>query len=380
MIYLDSAATTFQKPLSVSYAMQRAMRTMSSPGRGGYAAARAAEETAFRCRSLAAELFGVPSPEQVVFTSNATHALNIAIRSLVPEGGRVAVSGYEHNAVTRPLHALGARIKVAASPLFDRAALLRAFENSISPELDAVVCTHVSNVFGFVLPIEEIAALCRAEGVPLIVDASQSAGILPLELDTLGAAFIAMPGHKGLYGPQGTGLLLCGADALPLIEGGTGSDSLRQEMPDFLPDRLEAGTHNVPGIAGLAAGIDFVRTQRTGRILLHERQLLRRAGQGMQSIPRVTCWLAEEETLQAGVLSFAVDGLSAEETAERLARRGIALRAGLHCAPFAHRTAGTLPDGTVRLSISAFNRAFEVDAVLRALREVAAASEKTEIS
>ena len=177
MIYLDSAATTFQKPLSVSYAMQRAMRTMSSPGRGGYAAARAAEETAFRCRSLAAELFGVPSPEQVVFTSNATHALNIAIRSLVPEGGRVAVSGYEHNAVTRPLYALGARIKVAASPLFDRAALLRAFENSISPELDAVVCTHVSNVFGFVLPIEEIAALCRAEGVPLIVDASQSAGI-----------------------------------------------------------------------------------------------------------------------------------------------------------------------------------------------------------
>ena len=262
MIYLDSAATTFQKPLSVSYAMQRAMRTMSSPGRGGYAAARAAEETAFRCRSLAAELFGVPSPEQVVFTSNATHALNIAIRSLVPEGGRVAVSGYEHNAVTRPLHALGARIKVAASPLFDRAALLRAFENSISPELDAVVCTHVSNVFGFVLPIEEIAALCRAEGVPLIVDASQSAGILPFELDTLGAAFIAMPGHKGLYGPQGTGLLLCAHDAAPLLYGGTGSASLEQTMPDFLPDRLEAGTHNMPGIAGLEAGLRFVRERR----------------------------------------------------------------------------------------------------------------------
>ena len=263
MIYLDSAATTFQKPLSVSYAMQRAMRTMSSPGRGGYAAARAAEETAFRCRSLAAELFGVPSPEQVVFASNATHALNIAIRSLVPEGGRVAVSGYEHNAVTRPLHALGARIKVAASPLFDRAALLRAFENSISPELDAVVCTHVSNVFGFVLPIEEIAALCRAEGVPLIVDASQSAGILPFELDTLGAAFIAMPGHKGLYGPQGTGLLLCAHDAAPLLYGGTGSASLEQTMPDFLPDQLEAGTHNMPGIAG-SGGRTALRAGKTG--------------------------------------------------------------------------------------------------------------------
>ena len=376
MIYLDSAATTFQKPLSVSYAMQRAMRTMSSPGRGGYAAARAAEETAFRCRSLAAELFGVPSPEQVVFTSNATHALNIAIRSLVPEGGRVAVSGYEHNAVTRPLHALGARIKVAASPLFDRAALLRAFENSISPELDAVVCTHVSNVFGFVLPIEEIAALCRAEGVPLIVDASQSAGILPFELDTLGAAFIAMPGHKGLYGPQGTGLLLCGSDALPLIEGGTGSESLRQSMPDFLPDRLEAGTHNVPGIAGLEAGIAFVRAQHPERILHHSRALIRRAGEGLGKIPNVHGFLSLEASLQAGVLSFTVDGLSPESVAEEMAKRGIALRAGLHCAPFAHKTVGTLPDGTVRLSVSAFNRESEIDTFLSSLRAIAAGQAK----
>ena len=376
MIYLDSAATTFQKPLSVSYAMQRAMRTMSSPGRGGYAAARAAEETAFRCRSLAAELFGVPSPEQVVFASNATHALNIAIRSLVPEGGRVAVSGYEHNAVTRPLHALGARIKVAASPLFDRAALLRAFENSISPELDAVVCTHVSNVFGFVLPIEEIAALCRAEGVPLIVDASQSAGILPFELDTLGAAFIAMPGHKGLYGPQGTGLLLCGSDALPLIEGGTGSESLRQSMPDFLPDRLEAGTHNVPGIAGLEAGIAFVRAQRPERIRLHSRALIRRAGEGLGKIPNVHGFLSLEASLQAGVLSFTVDGLSPESVAEEMAKRGIALRAGLHCAPFAHKTVGTLPDGTVRLSVSAFNRESEIDTFLSSLRAIAAGQAK----
>ena len=332
MIYLDSAATTFQKPLSVSYAMQRAMRTMSSPGRGGYAAARAAEETAFRCRSLAAELFGVPSPEQVVFTSNATHALNIAIRSLVPEGGRVAVSGYEHNAVTRPLHALGARIKVAASPLFDRAALLRAFENSISPELDAVVCTHVSNVFGFVLPIEEIAALCRAEGVPLIVDASQSAGILPFELDTLGAAFIAMPGHKGLYGPQGTGLLLCAHDAAPLLYGGTGSASLEQTMPDFLPDRLEAGTHNMPGIAGLEAGLRFVRERRE-RIERHERALIARAAAALRGMDGVTVYAARDAAEQVGVLSFNLDGREPEETADALAQRGFALRGGLHCAP-----------------------------------------------
>ena len=369
MIYLDSAATTFQKPLSVSYAMQRAMRTMSSPGRGGYAAARAAEETAFRCRSLAAELFGVPSPEQVVFTSNATHALNIAIRSLVPEGGRVAVSGYEHNAVTRPLHALGARIKVAASPLFDRAALLRAFENSISPELDAVVCTHVSNVFGFVLPIEEIAALCRAEGVPLIVDASQSAGILPFELDTLGAAFIAMPGHKGLYGPQGTGLLLCEHDAAPLLYGGTGSASLEQTMPDFLPDRLEAGTHNMPGIAGLEAGLRFVRERRE-RIERHERALIARAAAALRGMDGVTAYAARDAAEQVGVLSFNLDGREPEETADALAQRGFALRGGLHCAPYAHRTAGTLPNGTVRLSVSAFTSAADIDAFAHVLRSI----------
>lgn len=370
MIYLDSAATTFQKPPSVSYAMQRAMRTMSSPGRGGYAAARAAEETAFRCRSLAAELFGVPSPEQVVFTSNATHGLNIAIRSLVPEGGRVAVSGYEHNAVTRPLHALGARSKVAAAPLFDREAMLRAFENIISPELDAVVCTHVSNVFGFVLPIEEIAALCRAEGVPLIVDASQSAGILPLDLDALGAAFIAMPGHKGLYGPQGTGLLLCAHDAAPLLHGGTGSASLEQTMPDFLPDRLEAGTHNMPGIAGLEAGLRFVREKR-GRIERHERALIARAAAPLRGMDGVTVYAARDAAEQVGVLSFNLDGREPEETADALAQRGFALRGGLHCAPYAHRTAGTLPNGTVRLSVSAFTSAADIDAFAHALRSVA---------
>ena len=380
MIYLDSAATTFQKPAAVPRAVQQAMRTMSSPGRGGYESARLAEETLFRCRKSAAALFSVPSEEQIVFTMNATHALNIAIKSLVRPGGRVAVSGYEHNAVTRVLHALRAEVIVAAAPLFSPQETLEAFEGALKAGVDAAVCTHVSNVFGDILPIEGVAQLCRSSGVPLIIDASQSAGVLPIDCKTLGAAFIAMPGHKGLYGPQGTGLLLCGGEALPLLQGGTGSESLRQEMPDFLPDRLEAGTHNVPGIAGLAAGIDFVRAQRTERILLHERQLLRRAGEGMGRIPRVSCFFARDEKRQAGVLSFTVSGMQPEQVAEQMASRGIALRAGLHCAPFAHRTAGTLPDGTVRMSLSAFNRAFEIDAMLFALRKVAAACGRGEIS
>ena len=380
MIYLDSAATTFQKPAAVPRAVQQAMRTMSSPGRGGYESARLAEETLFRCRKSAAALFSVPSEEQIVFTMNATHALNIAIKSLVRPGGRVAVSGYEHNAVTRVLHALRAEVIVAAAPLFSPQETLEAFEGALKAGVDAAVCTHVSNVFGDILPIEGVAQLCRQAGVPLIIDASQSAGVLPIDCKTLGAAFVAMPGHKGLYGPQGTGLLLCGGEALPLLQGGTGSESLRQEMPDFLPDRLEAGTHNVPGIAGLAAGIDFVRAQRTERILLHERQLLRRAGEGMGRIPRVSCCLARDEKRQAGVLSFTVSGMQPEQVAEQMASRGVARRAGLHWAPFAHRTAGTLPDGTVRMSLSAFNRAFEIDAMLFSLREVAAARGRGEIS
>lgn len=372
MIYLDSAATTFKKPASVRTAVMRAMQTMSSPGRGGYASARAAEELLFRCRALAAETFGAGSPERVVFTTSATHALNIAIKSLVRHGGRVVVSGYEHNAVTRPLHALEAETVVAASPLFDNAACLAAFERALRGGADAAVCTTASNVFGFILPIEGIAALCRKADVPLIVDASQSAGVLPLDMTALGATFVAMPGHKGLYGPQGTGLLLCGAEPVPLLEGGTGSESLRQEMPEFLPDRLEAGTHNVPGIAGLEAGLRFVQEMGPERILRHERALLRRAAEGLRRLDGVTVYGAQDESLQLGVLSFVASGRESEEVAEALATRGVAVRAGYHCAPLAHRTAGTLEHGTVRLSVSVFERTEDIDGSLRAIRGILA--------
>lgn len=369
--YLDSAATTLRKPEGVHRAAADALRGMTSPARGHYAPSRRAEETMFRCRERAAALFGVRSPENVVFTMNATHALNLAIHALVPPGGRAVISGYEHNAVTRPLHALGAQVEVAASPLFDRDACVRAFAAHLRADVDAVICTHVSNVFGFVLPIEEIAALCRAVGVPLVIDASQSAGLLPLDMGALGAAFVAMPGHKGLYGPQGTGLLLCAHACEPLLHGGTGSDSLLPGMPDYLPDRLEAGTHNMPGIAGLEAGLRFVQTLGTNRILTHERALLRRTVHSLSRLPRVTCFAAEDETVQAGVLSFTLSDAAPEEVAERLSERGIALRAGLHCAPLAHRTARTLPQGTLRASFSAFSTERDADALCAALRSSA---------
>ena len=214
MIYLDSAATSLLKPRSVHMAVQNAMRTMASPGRGGHRPALRAAETAYDCRVCLAELFKVPEPEDVVFTMNATHGLNIAINTLVSAGDRVVVSGWEHNAVTRPLRMLGADVDVAWAPVFDSASTIEAFRSKI-PGAACVVCTHVSNVFGFILPIYEIAELCREYGVPLIVDASQSAWVLEVDARRLGAEFIAMPGHKGLLGPQGTGVLLCRGEARP---------------------------------------------------------------------------------------------------------------------------------------------------------------------
>lgn len=364
MIYLDAGATTLEKPPEVRWAVCRALREMSSPGRGSYPASHLAEETAFQCRTEAAALFDVDSPERVIFTSNATHALNIAIHSVVRPGSRVAISGYEHNAVTRPLHAIANVERIVIdTPLFQPVAMAEEFRQAVADGVDAVICTHVSNVFGAVQPIEEIAAICRKAGVPLIVDASQSAGVLPVHLGELGAAFVAMPGHKGLYGPQGTGLLLCGKgwETVPLLAGGTGSVSRQQTMPEDLPDRLEAGTHNMPGIAGLLEGLRFVRKTGVQTIAAKERELIRYAAQKMQAIPGVHLWLAEHPEEQTGVLSFTVDGRDCQELGEALAVRGIAVRAGLHCAPLAHRTAGTLESGTVRLSVSAFNNTAQIE-------------------
>jgi len=366
MIYLDSAATTFQKPPEVAKAVAEAMASMSSPGRGGYPAAMRAAETAFACREELAELFGLEDPENVVFTTNATHGLNLAIKSLVPQGGRVVISGYEHNAVTRPLAALEARTAVAAAPLFGSSA--EAFRRELTPDTDAVICNHVSNVFGFIQPLEEIAALCREQGVPLIVDASQSAGVLPLHMEALGAAFIAMPGHKGLYGPQGTGVLLCrpGQRVRPLLEGGTGSLSIQQEMPDFLPDRLEAGTHNMPGIAGLLAGVRYVRSRGEAAICEGERRLTLVLAEGLRELPGLRVFAEPGLHNQAGVLSVVPEGRDVEEIGQKLAERDIAVRTGVHCAPLAHRTAGTLDTGTIRMSVSDRNTPEEIFRTLEA--------------
>ena len=360
MIYLDNGATSFYKPPAVVRAVARAMQTCANPGRGGYGAAMEGARTVFKCRELAGELFGCDG-ERVAFTMNCTHGLNIAIRSLVKPGGKVLISGFEHNAVTRPIHALGARVTVAGRKLFDPADTLEQFERGLKAGQDAAVFTHVSNVFGYILPVAEMAALCREYGVPFVVDAAQSAGVLPVDMKMWGADFVAMPGHKGLLGPMGTGLLLCGAEPEPLVFGGTGSESRQQQMPSFLPDRLEAGTVNVPGIAGLYAGLSYIRDMGTGAIFAREHAQLLRCVRGLKRLG-FQVFSGED---QAGTVSF-LPGMDCEEGARELAKRGIAVRAGLHCAPLAHESAGTLDTGTVRVSFGIDARDGATDAFLRA--------------
>jgi len=351
MIYLDSAATSLVKPSSVEHAMIDTLRTCASPGRGGHKPSLRAASIVYDCREAAARLFDVADASNVVFTFNATHALNIAINSLAYPGCKVLVSGFEHNSVTRPLKAIKADIVRCGKKLFDREDTLNAFKKNIR-YADLVVCTHVSNVFGYILPIYEIAQLCHENAVPLIIDASQSAGIIEVNAHKLGADFICMPGHKALFGPQGTGILICSQRSIPLIHGGSGSDSLSQSMPEYLPERLEAGTHNVCGIAGLLAGINFVHKKGTDNIFRHERRLMEIMIDELKN-EKIKLYLSDREE-QCPVLSIIVDGLDCEELAYKLGERDICVRSGLHCAPFAHQSAGTDKTGTLRISFSPF--------------------------
>ncbi len=364
MIYLDHGATSFPKPAAVVRAVTKALQCCGNPGRGGYGAAMQAASTVYGCREQAARLFGCKT-EQVVFTPSCTYGLNAAIRTLVAPGDKVAISGFEHNAVTRPLHGLKAEIMICGRQLFCWEPLLEDLEKALQKGAKTAIFTHVSNVFGYILPVEEIAALCRRYGAGLIIDAAQSAGMLDVNMEKLGADFIAMPGHKGLLGPQGTGLLLCARVPDALIMGGTGSESKLQAMPDYLPDRMEAGTVNVPGIAGLAAGLQLVSRKGVGEIFRREQQL---AGLCADALKQRGLQVFAGDH-QGGTVSFRGD-FDCEELAQALAGMGIALRAGLHCAPLAHESAGTLDTGTVRLSFGHSSHHHDLSGFLTAMDRV----------
>ena len=371
MTYLDNGATSFPKPTCVMDAVQCALDNCANPGRGGYRAAMTAAATVHKCRERAGKLFSC-DPEQVVMTSNCTHGLNIAIRSLVKPGSRVVISGFEHNAVTRPLYALGAKVQVAGRKLFDWEDTLSRFEEALKRGADAAVFTHISNVFGYILPVEEMARLCRSYRIPFIVDAAQSAGNQEISLKKWGANFIAMPGHKGLLGPQGTGLLLCADTPKPLLFGGTGSQSRLQEMPDFLPDALEAGTLNVPGIAGLSAGLNYLWQEGIDTIARREKREAQRCAKELEKLG-FNSFYGEN---QGGTVSF-TSQFDCEDVAHFLGKRGICVRAGLHCAPLAHESAGTLEQGTVRISFGHTACPRQTGELLLALKNLADSREKT---
>lgn len=369
MVYLDNAATSRPKPRAVYAAAARAMQTMASPGRGGYSQSTAAAAAVYVCREKAAQMFNARGPENVIFTQNATHALNIAIKGFVRPGGHAVISGYEHNSVVRPLNSItGVTTDIAESPLFGQDEAMAAFEKLVTPRTSCVICTCVSNVFGYILPYERICALCAKTGVPCVLDASQAAGCIGLDIQKLGADALCMPGHKGLYGPQGTGLLILG-DRRPgtLMEGGTGSESENPMQPAEIPERYESGTQNVPGIAGLSEGLSFVAEKTPEAILAHETRLSAQICRELGGLRGITLYTGEKSGFRTGVLSFSIGGTDCVEAAEMLAASGYAVRAGLHCSPLAHSSAGTLGEGTVRVSPGAFSTYNDITGFCRAV-------------
>ncbi|NCE64850.1 aminotransferase class V-fold PLP-dependent enzyme [Pseudoflavonifractor sp. 524-17] len=371
-VYMDNGATSYPKAPGVGEAMADYIVNVGcNIGRGGYQSAYDAASLALDTRDQLCRLVSGPGPRNVIFTPGATYGLNILLKGLLKPGDRVLTSPMEHNAVLRPLTQLQAQgVQVDFFPCNDRGELLLSqAEALITPQVRAVILTHASNVCGTVMPVQAVGRLCRERGVLFLVDAAQTAGVLPIDMKAMGIDAVAFPGHKGLLGPQGIGALVL-TDALaaqidPLVAGGTGSVSHELDMPSFLPDRFEPGTLNLPGIYGLHAALAFLEAQGE-ELRAKERALARRLWTRLRELEgdglRVTG--AEDPDRRTGVVS--VDFLQGDngEMAFRLEQGyGIATRCGLHCAPAAHQTLNTYPQGTVRFSVGPFLSAEDVDYV-----------------
>jgi cysteine desulfurase family protein len=366
MIYFDNAATTLIKPEEVYKAVMKGMRKCANAGRGGHKPSAFADRCVFECRVAVAELFGVDRPEKVVFMQNATYALNTAIKSIVRNEGNVLITGYEHNSVVRPLESMkenGVTYRVVKSKLFDKCELYNAFKCELEKGgTSCVVVSHISNVFGYEIPIDKIDELCLEHNIPLVLDLSQSAGTMDINLSKFkSVAYACMPGHKSLFGPQGTGILICCKDKYlySIIQGGTGSNSYSFKQPDYLPDVYESGTLNVPGICGLAAGISFIKRIGLVKIKNKHKSLLNYAKEGLNCLDRVH--LFTDSSHEHGILSFAIEGLDSEEVCSILSRFDICVRGGLHCSPLAHQNSNTSDTGLIRLSFSVFNSLNEIE-------------------
>ena len=379
-IYLDNAATSFPKPESVYHAVMHAMRDVgASAGRAGHRRSLEAGRLLFMARESVAALLSIPDSSRVIFTHSATESLNVAVRGTVLPGDHIITTSMEHNSLLRPLYAVrqqGVELTVVDAGRDGRVDP-DDIRRSLRPNTRMIAVGHVSNVSGTIQPLEQIAGVAREAGALFLVDAAQSAGCVPLDVIAAGIDLLAAPGHKGLLGPQGTGFLYVAPEVQlkPLIAGGTGSNSTLEEQPEAIPEGFEAGTHNLPGIAGLKAGIDFVLKEGLAAIGEKERVLVDFAAECLSTIPLLTLFGPTDPSLHAGVLSFTVKGIDSSSLAFALDRNfDIAVRAGLHCAPLAHRTLGTFPAGTVRVSPGFFNTrdeiAFFSDAVVKCMNDL----------
>ena len=377
MIYLDNAATSFPKPESVYAAMDRfARESCGNPGRGGHRLAVESQKVVTRARRAVAALFGAPGPERVIFTLNATDAINIGIKGVVRPGDHVVSTTMEHNSVARCLTRLERDRVSVTRDKGQPDGLVRATDilAAVRPETRLVAMVHASNVVGTVQPIGAVAEALQGTGTLLLVDAAQSAGVLPIDVRAEGIDLLAFAGHKGVLGPTGTGVLVLGerAEPEPLKEGGTGTTSESIEHPRELPERLEAGTVNCIGLAGLLAGVRYLEERSVEHVGEHERELGALLHELLDEVPGVTLYGPRDFSKRVGVVSFTVEGVSPQDMAAVLDTSfDIAVRAGLHCAPLAHATLGTPPGGTVRMSPGPFTTASEIRSAAEAVAAIA---------
>lgn len=375
MIYLDNGATSFPKPLSVRQNVDISLKKFSAnPGRSGHSLSLRAAKEIFECRKRLKELFNVNSEEEIIFTENCTMALNTVIFGLLSEGDHVLISSMEHNSVTRPLESL--KDKGVTYSTFDYSyddnETIDNVRNLIKPETKLVICTHASNVFGFRFPIERICALCHAYGILFCVDSAQSAGVFDIDVGTNQYDFVCMSGHKSLYGPMGTGVLILNNRNLkPLLYGGTGTESVKKSQPEGLPEKFESGTQNMNGISGLKAGVDFVKSRGIKNIYNHEYKLAKRLFNGLANNRKVITYNKSFDYGKvAPVVSFNIDGVYSEDLVAKLNKYGIMTRGGLHCSPLAHTTMNTIENGTVRVVPGAFNTINDINYLLNVIRKL----------
>ena len=378
MIYFDNAATSYPKPLSVYRELERCTKNYcGNPGRGSHALSRLSAEKIYEARELISAHFGLDMPENVIFTYNDTYALNMMIKGILQKGDHVIISDMEHNSVYRPIDALY-RNGIITYDIFDSLCLSQErsaekicsnIRKLIKKETKLLIANHISNICSAELPIKDIGRLCKAHGITFMVDAAQSAGHTPIAMEEMNIDILCAPGHKALFGIQGSGFAILQKDVMPrpIIEGGSGVDSLMKEMPELPPERFEAGTLSVPAIVSLAEGVRFVQERGVNEIHNYELTLFDRALEILKEFPQIKIYA---DMHRGSTLMFNIENIDCQRVSDLLDRYGICTRSGLHCSPLAHKALGTVDKGAVRISFSPFNTLRELDFFYVALKGI----------